>query len=146
MIVSRSGTMKRDVIFKISGIAILLIITFHSGCSKKTQPESGYLNGTISIGPICPVETIPPDPGCLPTAETYKAFPVSIFTGDGKTQITQLSPSLNGYFINELHTGNYLIKLERDQNNIGGSNLPVEVTITSGDTTLLDISIDTGIR
>ena len=138
--------MKRDVIFKISGIAILLIITFHSGCSKKTQPESGYLNGTISIGPICPVETIPPDPGCLPTAETYKAFPVSIFTGDGKTQITQLSPSLNGYFINELHTGNYLIKLERDQNNIGGSNLPVEVTITSGDTTLLDISIDTGIR
>ena len=92
------------------------------------------------------METIPPEPGCLPTAETYKAYPVSIFTADGKMRITQLSPSLNGHFNSELFPGNYLIKLERDQTNIGRSNLPVEVTITSGDTTLLDISIDTGIR
>ena len=138
--------MLRNVIFKISGIVILLTITFNSGCSKKTQLESGYLNGIISIGPICPVETIPPDPGCLPTAETYKAYPVSIFTIDGKTRITQLSPLLNGSFSSKLLPGDYLIKLEKSQNVIGGSNLPVEVTITSGDTTLLDISIDTGIR
>jgi hypothetical protein len=138
--------MKRNGILKISGIVILLAITIHTGCSGKIQRESGYLKGVISIGPICPVETIPPEPGCLPTAETYKAYPVSIFTADGKMRITQLSPSLNGHFNSELFPGNYLIKLERDQTNIGRSNLPVEVTITSGDTTLLDISIDTGIR
>ena len=138
--------MKRNILLKISGIAILLTMTFLGSCSKKTQQESGYLNGVIAIGPICPVETVPPDPECLPTAETYKAYPVNIFTSDGKTQISQLNPSLNGHFSSELLPGNYLIKLERDQNNIGGSNLPVEVTITSGDTTLLDISIDTGIR
>ena len=124
----------------------MLTIAFFTNCSKKIQRESGYLHGVISIGPICPVEKIPPDPACLPTAETYKAYPVSIFTSDGKTRVSQLSPSLNGYFSSELSPGNYLVVLERAHNNIGGSNLPVEVTITSADTTLLNISIDTGIR
>jgi hypothetical protein len=138
--------MKRNKIFKISGLAILLTLSFLTGCNKKIQPESGYLDGVISIGPICPVEKVPPDPGCLPTAETYKAYPVSIFTSDGKTRISQLSPSVDGHFSSELPPGNYLLRLDRSQNYIGGSNLPVEVTITSGDTTLLNINIDTGIR
>jgi hypothetical protein len=138
--------MKRNKIFKISGLAILLTLSFLTGCNKKIQRESGYLDGVISIGPICPVEKVPPDPGCLPTAETYKAYPVSIFTSDGKTRISQLSPSVDGHFSSELLPGNYLLRLDRSQIYIGGSNLPVEVTITSGDTTLLNINIDTGIR
>ena len=34
--------------------------------------NTGILMGKISIGPLCPVETDPPQPGCLPTADTYK--------------------------------------------------------------------------
>lgn len=108
--------------------------------------ETGYLEGVISIGPICPVERVPPDPTCLPTAETYKAYPVSIFTSDGKRKIIQLNPSLDGSFSTELPPGNYLVILERAQNFIGGSNLPVEVSISTQDKTLLNINIDTGIR
>ena len=108
--------------------------------------ENGYLEGVISIGPICPVEKVPPDPACLPTAETYKAYPVSVFTSDGKRKITQLNPSIDGTFSSKLPPGNYLVVLEKAQNNIGGSNLPVEVSISSQDKTLLNINIDTGIR
>ena len=138
--------MKISVLKKSSGIILLLTIIFVAGCNKSAHREAGYLDGVISIGPICPVERVPPDPACLPTAETYKAYPVSIFTADGKKKITQLSPSLDGSFSSELPPGNYRVVLEKAQYNIGGSNLPSEISITSLNTTRLSISIDTGIR
>lgn len=138
--------MERHTYRSIFGIVFLTAILFISGCDKRMTQETGYLEGVISIGPICPVERVPPDPTCLPTAETYKAYPVSIFTSDGKRKIIQLNPSLDGSFSTELPPGNYLVILERAQNFIGGSNLPVEVSISTQDKTLLNINIDTGIR
>jgi hypothetical protein len=138
--------MKKDLIKETVNIIFLTGLVLISSCDKEKNLTMGWLEGTILIGPICPVERIPPDPGCLPTAETYKAYPVSVYTSDGKRKITQLNPSLDGSFSIELPAGNYLVVLEKDQNNIGGSNLPSEVSITSKDITLLDINIDTGIR
>ena len=137
--------MKRHLFRKGIGIALLLAIIFVSGCNK-SEKESGYLSGIISIGPICPVERIPPDPGCLPTAETYKAYPVSVYSSDGEKKVTRLNPSLNGSFICELPAGKYIVILENAMNKIGGSNLPANVSINLRDTTVLNIGIDTGIR
>jgi len=127
-------------------VILLTCIAVMSGCDSKKALVEGILEGTISIGPICPVETIPPDPACLPTAETYKAYPVNVFTSDGKTKVAQLMPSLDGSYSSELPPGDYLIVLEGAKNNIGGSNLPVIVSIKAQDKTLLNINIDTGIR
>ena len=138
--------MKKHTYTEIFGSIILTCLVLISGCDNKKVLNPGFLEGTISIGPLCPVERVPPDPDCLPTAETYKAYPVSVFTSDGKNKITQLKPSLDGSFFSELPPGNYLVVLEKAQNNISGSNLPVEVSITSQDKTLLNINIDTGIR
>lgn len=138
--------MKISILRKSSGIILLLTIIFVTSCDKSVPRETGYLDGVISIGPICPVERVPPEPACLPTAETYKAYPVSVFSSDGMRKITQLNPSLDGSFSSELPPGNYIVVLEKAQNNIGGSNLPAEVSITSRSTTLVSISIDTGIR
>ena len=71
---------------------------------------------------------------------------LSVYTHDGQNKISQLNPSLDGSFKSELPPGRYLIVLEKKSGNIGGSNLPVEVTITSNDNTFLSINIDTGIR
>ena len=138
--------MKKDNYKRILAVIFLSGIVVISGCGSKKTLVAGILEGTISIGPICPVETIPPDPACLPTAETYKAYPVSVFTSDGKTKVAQLMPSLDGSYSSELPPGDYLIVLERAKNNIGGSNLPVMVSIKAQDKTLLNINIDTGIR
>jgi hypothetical protein len=127
------------------GIILFLSLIFVAGCDKSND-NHGYLAGVISIGPICPIERIPPDPGCLPTVETYKAYPVSVYSSDGRTKITQLNPSLDGFYTSEIPDGNYLVILEKPQNNIGGSNLPASVSINSKDTTKLYINIDTGIR
>ena len=115
------------------------------GCDKNIQ-VSGFLEGKISIGPLCPVEHDPPDPDCLPTAETYKAYPVGIFSPDGKHKITKVNPALDGTFRIDLDPGKYLVILESEHFRIGSSNLPAEVVIISQNKTILDIDIDTGIR
>lgn len=131
---------------RLSGFIILTGLVLLSACDKEKGLNRGWLEGTISIGPICPVEKIPPDPACKPTAETYKAYPVSIFSSDGIKKITQLEPSLDGTFTSELAPGNYLIVLESANKYIGGSNLPVMVTIVPQEKTQISINIDTGIR
>lgn len=131
---------------RILALALLTGLLFASGCDKQNPQEGGFLIGKISIGPICPVERIPPDPGCLPTAETYKAYPVGVWTANGERKVAQLYPALDGSYKTPLQTGNYLVILETNRRGIGGSNLPAEVTIYSQDDTNLDINIDTGIR
>jgi hypothetical protein len=138
--------MEKQNLNEILSILFLMGIILTAGCEKEKSLSPGFLQGTISIGPICPVETIPPDPACQPTAETYKAYPVSVYTPDGKNKISQLNPSLDGSFKSELPPGQYLIVLEKKSASIGGTNLPVEVTITSNDNTFISINIDTGIR
>lgn len=130
----------------ILGLTFLAGLLINPGCDKLSTQDAGFLEGKISIGPICPVETDPPDPGCLPTVETYKAYPVSVWTSDHKRKIVQINPALDGSYKTDLEPGNYLIILETDRSNIGGSNLPVEVTIISANVTTLNIDIDTGIR
>jgi len=130
----------------ILGLTLITGLLFTLGCDKLSTQDAGILEGKISIGPICPVETDPPDPGCLPTVETYKAYPVAVWTPDGRRKITMLEPSLDGSYKTDLEPGKYLIKLEIDSGNIGSSNLPVEVNIMPGEMTTLNIDIDTGIR
>jgi hypothetical protein len=138
--------MKKETIIKFFGGLCLTGLILTSGCGSKQSSTRGFLEGVISIGPICPVERIPPDPACQPTAETYKAYPVSIYTSDGSRKIAQLKPSLDGSYFSELPSGNYLVVLEKPQNNIGGSNLPSEISINADNTTIFNINIDTGIR
>jgi len=130
----------------IPGLTFLTLLFLGFGCDKLGSSNIGFLEGKISIGPICPVEKDPPDPGCLPTAETYKAYPVSVWTSNGKRKIMQIDPELDGSYITELDPGNYLIILETVGSKIGSSNLPIEVIITSDKVTTLNIDIDTGIR
>jgi hypothetical protein len=138
--------MKKDCLKAIFGFIFLAGLILMSACDKEKGLNSGWLEGTISIGPICPVEKIPPDPACMPTAETYKAYPVSVYTLNGEIKIAQLNPSLDGSFNTELPPGNYQVVLETANKYVGGSNLPSKVTIVSQEKTILSINIDTGIR
>ncbi|HEX7467752.1 MAG TPA: hypothetical protein VF324_04075 [Methanobacterium sp.] len=132
--------------FKIILSIVYLFGLLFLGCNKQNTQGTGLLEGVISIGPICPVETDPPDPACLPTAETYKAYAVSVWTLNESKKIAQLNPALDGSYKIELVYGDYLVILENEQNRPGSSNLPAEVSIIPQNKTVLNIDIDTGIR
>jgi hypothetical protein len=138
--------MIRNIKILLINVLFLTSLLVFTRCSKQTTGEIGYLKGTISIGPLCPVEKDPPDPSCLPTAETFKAYPVGIWTADSKHKIADVSPDLDGSYRNELAPGRYKIILEIGLNSISQSNLPVVVLIVSQQETLLNINVDTGIR
>jgi hypothetical protein len=121
----------------------LLAVLLVAGCSQQSIAP-GILQGKVSIGPICPVQRNPPDPSCQPTAETYKAYPITVYSAGKKMTVSQLPVNGDGTFSMELSPGNYV--LDRQQGGVGGSNLPQEFIIKSGQTTTLEISVDTGIR
>lgn len=138
--------MYRRITIPFMALIVAVIATSFISCDKNSVYETGFLKGKISIGPLCPVEKDPPDPACIPTAETYKAYPVSIWSADGKSRIASLNPSIDGAYGIELNQGSYLVKLENVQTAIGGSNLPTVVIIFPNHDTELNIGIDTGIR
>lgn len=132
---------------KIILIAIITCSIFlFSSCDQRQNDASdlGHLTGKISIGPLCPVETIPPDPNCQPTEATYKAWPIGVWTSDKKSKMATLQPNLDGSYDFELQTGSYVVDLEVQH--LFGANLPATITIVTAGTTVLDIEIDTGIR
>ena len=129
-------------------VAIVVSCTFNSVNSDIDHASAkGTLTGKIVIGPLCPVETNPPLPQCLPTEETYKAWAVAVWSKDKKSKIEVIKPNLDGTFKIEISANDYIIDFESKHNfAVGGSNLPISVSIEVQKTTEVNIDIDTGIR
>ena len=131
-------------------IGLIVCIVFISGCIQQQNQisEKGFLEGKVTIGPLCPnYRGSDEDPKCQPTEETYKARLIVVWTSDKKTKVAQIEPNVDGTYKIELSVGNYVVDLEKQQSiGVGGNNLPSTITINSGETTTLNIDIDTGIR
>jgi hypothetical protein len=123
-------------------LVAIVYVTFDSGLPAATGNTTGTLTGKVSIGPLCPVEpcTIPHDR----LVAAYAARPITISTPDGIVVTTVTADPESGYTV-ALKPGTYVIAIPKL--GIGGSpELPATVTIRSGETVVLNISIDTGIR
>ena len=131
-------------------IIIILVITiiafaifmFGGGIPAGTGDTTGTLTGKVSIGPLCPVEpcTVPHDR----LVAAYAAHPITISTPGGNRVTSVIADPETGYTV-ALKPGTYIVDIPKQ--GIGGSpELPATVTIRSGETVRLDISIDTGIR
>jgi hypothetical protein len=135
------GPVGRAVFIVMLGIISLCVMTAMSGCIQSGS-GTGTLTGNVSIGPLCPVEpcTIPHDR----LVAAYEARPITISTTGGTVVSTVIADPDTGYVV-ALKPGTYVVDIPRQ--GVGGSReLPKTVTIRSGDTVRLDISIDTGIR
>jgi hypothetical protein len=138
----------RNSILKYFFFTVIVVVTLVLSCTKQSiVTGNGVLKGTISIGPICPVETIPPQPGCLPTRDTYNAYSTAVWTSDKKNKVLTITPNLDGTYLIDLPAGDYVLDYATARTNgVGGSNLPTAFSIADKDTLALDVSIDTGIR
>ena len=131
--------------------AILFVaLSVFLGCNGRKSPTDpavdtphGTLSGTVTIGPNCPVETTagpcPPPPGA------YALRKVLVETADGSKLLFTVDIDEHGFYRIDLVPGVYTIDLKKTGADRSG-DVPVKVTITQGVATVLNISIDTGLR
>lgn len=114
--------------------------------SNHTPTGMGTLQGTMTIGPVCPVERI--DNPCLPTPEMFAARKIAVYRLDKKTLVRTITPNGTGGFSASLPLGNYYVDMAspRTGGPGGATGVPATVTIKQGATVSLTISVDTGIR
>ncbi|HET8632095.1 MAG TPA: hypothetical protein VFL91_32100 [Thermomicrobiales bacterium] len=105
----------------------------------------GYLEGRAAIGPLQPVERVGvPTPTPPPAVCTARAL--AIDAADGRTPVATVQLQPDCTYRVALPPGIYVVRLAQRPGIGGSKDLPKTVTIASGQTTRLDISIDTGIR
>lgn len=129
-------------------VAILLIPGTLLAACQPAAVGTGLLQGTVTIGPIFPVERPGENPPVLP--EVFTARKVMVYDKSGKklvreVAITQIDATATGYYTAQLDPGTYTI----DINRLGidrAADLPRKITITADETVTLNIDIDTGIR
>jgi hypothetical protein len=130
--------------FFILGLAALALV--FAGCMGGTvSGKTGTFYGLVTIGPLCPVETEPPNPDCIPTQETFDSYPIVVWNSQKTAQVATIKTDAYGDYSLTLPVGTYIVDLSQ-ASRVGSSNLPATVSITADSTTKLDINIDTGIR
>jgi hypothetical protein len=114
-----------------------------SGSSTALTARNGILSGSVTVGPICPVERV--GVPCPVPSVAYTSREVIVYAANGSTIVARKNFNPDGTYSFSLPAGSYVVNTPNS--GIGGArNLPQTVTIKSGQTTTLDFSIDTGIR
>ncbi len=125
-------------------ILLVLLVTglFSSLAGCLGPPNAGFLEGYVTIGPICPVEQV--NVTCTVPASAYEARKILIATEEAQV-VDIVDIDSHGFYHVALSADTYNV----DINHVGmdtSPDLPTAVTIIAGQTTVLNITIDTGIR
>lgn len=112
----------------------------------KTVPPALKTNsgitGSVTIGPTCPVERIPPEPSCAD--KPYQTTLVIASTIIGRNGGVLVQTDAKGHFTKELLPGTYTIRAASERT--PPTLAPVTVTVKEGAWTNVDLSFDSGIR
>lgn len=102
---------------------------------------TGFVKGTVTVGPLCPVERV--GKPCPVPPETYTSRNVLVYEVDQTTIKTKRALSATGSYSISLAPGTYWVQI--DPAGIGEGEKK-QVSVTSGNTVTTDFDIDTGIR
>jgi hypothetical protein len=103
--------------------------------------ESG-IRGLALAGPVCPVESVPPDPGCAPRQVAGAVILVRDASG---SEVARATTEADGGFFVPLPGGLYILEPQAVEGYMGTATA-VEVEVQDGVATEVHLSYDTGIR
>lgn len=105
------------------------------------ETRTGIIEGSVTIGPICPVERegVP----CVVPPETYTSRTVVVYAADQSTVLKQVALDTEGNYSLTVPTGTYWLQIQPA--GIGPGEMK-SVEVKADATSRLDFDIDTGIR
>ncbi|MHB8658743.1 MAG: hypothetical protein ACYC91_12455 [Solirubrobacteraceae bacterium] len=122
---------------------VVVLALWGCGSASGQAPNSG-IAGRVLTGPVCPVETLPPQPRCAPRPLAV-ALRVRRLRGAGGTRTVR--SGVNGRFRVRLAPGDYLVQpLARSGSPFPRPPAPLRVLVRRGHFTPITIIYDTGIR
>lgn len=98
--------------------------------------------GIALAGPVCPVETVPPDPACAPRPV---AGAVVLIRDGGGSEVARVETAADGSFFAELPAGDYVVEPQPVEGTMGLAG-PRSVMVVEGNMVELQLDYDTGIR
>lgn len=136
----------REIIFLVAGVLIgggLLYIWEAPFFPQPVYPKDTFIVGKVTLAPICPVETMPSDPNCLPqpykttvqvtNSKAFQLFDATVETNDqGEFKVA----------IDDPYT--YDVRVVGEKSLLTCTTETVGVN--SGETKHIDLHCDTGIR
>jgi hypothetical protein len=125
-------------------IVVLILV----GCTPSTSPsptgETGVLEVRVVAGPVCPVETIPPDPACEP--RRVGDARVFVSPGDGRDIVLAEGVTDDDGIVRlTLPPGDYIVA-GGEVDGFFGLPEPTPATVLAGESTDVTLAYDTGIR
>jgi hypothetical protein len=128
----------------VSLLVALVLVACTPPSSSSPATEIGELEVMVVAGPVCPVETVPPDPACDPRPVPGARILVS--PGDGRDiRVGEDVTGDDGIARFSLAPGDYLLAGSATEGLMGLPE-PVAVTVVAGRTTSVTLTYDTGIR
>lgn len=121
-------------------LKVLLLLLIIASCSGPPA-EHFEVTGMALAGPVCPVETEPPDPDCAP--RPVVGATIEAIDSTGSTAGTAVT-GVDGRFVLSLPPGDYTI-VPLPAEGLMGTPGPVEITVT-GPIDVEVLAYDTGIR
>lgn len=119
--------------------ALMALAACSSGADPtSTPPAEGAISGTLSVGPLCPVEP------CSNPINPYPGLQVAIVRND--EVVALLDVNEDGAFSGPVPAGEYQLNVQPCEFLGCRFSLPVPITVIEGQTATVDIDIDTGIR
>jgi hypothetical protein len=97
---------------------------------------------TALAGPVCPVETDPPDPDCAPRPVANATI---VIRNEGGTEMARLTTDAAGEAWVELPAGAYVLEPQPVEGLLGTAPT-TEVTVEADRMTAVQVDYDTGIR
>lgn len=130
------------------GLLIALVALVLTGCQPGASPSSSGETGTLEVlavaGPVCPVETDPPDPDCEP--RPVDGARILISPGDGREiVVAEGTTDAQGRVTFELPPGDY-IATGVAVDGLMGLPEPTTAAVSARDAASVTLLYDTGIR
>jgi hypothetical protein len=100
------------------------------------------IGGIAVAGPVCPVETVPPDPDCAPRPVVGAVLVIRDGSG---SEVARTTTEADGSYFVEVAAGDYVVEPQPVEG-LMGTATAVEVTVLGGLAAQVRLDYDTGIR